>query len=157
MPTIRCQIIEVGIFSFRESQPLYLLLRRSPDDTLYPLTWQIVTGKIEKGETAAVASLRELKEETGYVPERYWVVPHINFFLNVAEDIVEMTALFLAQIPSGSEPILSSEHIDARWCSLDEAKKLLVWPGQIQAIELIHHYIVRGLQAAPLTELPLHT
>lgn len=157
MPSIRCQIVEVGIFSFQESQPLYLLLRRSPDDTLYPLTWQIVTGMIEEGETAADASLRELKEETGYVPERYWVVPHMNSFLNVSKDIVEMTVVFLAQVPSGSMPLLSPEHIDARWCSLDESKKMLVWPGQIQAIELIHHYIVRGLQAAPLTELPLQT
>lgn len=156
MPSIRCRIIETAIFSFQDSRPLYLLLKRSADEKIYPLTWQIVTGAIEEGESTVAASLRELQEETGLHPLRYWNVPHVNTFLNAADDAIEMTAVFLAQVPSGSIPALSCEHCEYRWCSLDETRELLVWPGQIQAIDVIHHYIIRGLQAAPLTELPLH-
>jgi dihydroneopterin triphosphate diphosphatase len=155
MPAIQCKIVEVGIFSFDESHPLYLLLKRSGDDALYPHTWQIVTGAIEEGETALVASLRELQEETGFVPQKYWVVPHMNTFLDPIKDVVHMTAVFLAQVPPRSVPLLSSEHSEFQWCSLQRTKEQLVWPGQIQAIEIIDQYIVRGLQAGPLTELPL--
>jgi dihydroneopterin triphosphate diphosphatase len=156
MPSIRCHIIETAIFAFVDSQPLYLLLKRSADDKLYPLTWQIVTGSIEDGETAVQASLREVQEETGIRPERYWNIPHVNTFLNAADDIIEMTAVFLAQVSCGTKPVLSPEHCEYRWCTLAETRELLVWPGQIQAIDIIHHYIIRGLQAASLTELPLN-
>jgi dihydroneopterin triphosphate diphosphatase len=156
MPSIRCRIIETAIFSFEDSQVLYLLLKRAPDDKLYPGTWQIVTGMIEEGETAAAAALREVAEETRILPRRFWNVPHTNTFLNIAQDTLEISAVFLVQTAPGSLPVLSNEHSDFRWCTREQARELLVWPGQIQAIDIIHHYIICGLQAAPLTEIPLH-
>jgi len=154
MPSLECTIIEVCVFRYSGLQPEYLLLRRSKTDRIYPDTWQIVSGSIETGETAMAASLRELKEETGFVPERYWIVPHMNTFMNAKRDVVHISAVFAAQVPPGSKPELSHEHYEYEWCSLKRAEELLVWPGQIRALSVVHEYIVGGRIAAILSELP---
>jgi len=153
MSTIECNIVEVCIFCFSDNGPLFLLLRRSKTDRIYPDTWQMVSGSIEGNETAVNASLRELNEETGLVPQRYWLVPHMNTFLNPKRDVVHISAVFAAQVPMGSLPTLSHEHYEFEWCSMDRAKQLLVWPGQVQALNIIHEYIIGGKLASLLTEI----
>ena len=154
MPTLESSIVEVCVFCFSGDAPRYLLLRRSKTDRIYPDTWQIVSGSIEANETALKASLREMKEETGFAPDRYWVVPHTNTFLNPRRDVMHISAVFAAQIPSGSLPTLSHEHHDFEWCSMERAKELLVWPGQVQALRVVQEYIVEGKLAASLSEIP---
>ncbi len=153
MPSIECNIVEVCIFCYSESGPRYLLLRRSKTDKIYPDTWQMVSGSIEARETAVKASLRELKEETTLIPERYWLIPHMNTFLNPKRDVVHISAVFAAQVSAGSLPTLSDEHYQFEWCSMDRAKQLLIWPGQAQALDVVHQYIVQGKLASQLTEI----
>jgi dATP pyrophosphohydrolase len=133
---------------------MYLLIRRSKSDRIYPDTWQIVSGSIEGNETTLEASLRELREETGLVPDRFWLVPHMNTFLNLRRDVVHISAIFAAQVPSGTLPTLSLEHYEFEWCSPERAKQLLVWPGQVQALRIVQEYIVEGKLASFLTEIP---
>ncbi|HTX17513.1 MAG TPA: NUDIX pyrophosphatase [Bacteroidota bacterium] len=154
MPSLECTIIEVCVFRYSGDEPEYLLLRRSISDRIYPDTWQIVSGSIEGGETALAASLRELKEETGFTPERYWVVPHMNTFMNARRDVVHISAVFAAQVPSGSTPVLSQEHYEYEWCSPRRAVELLVWPGQVQALSVVREYIVGKKIAGRLSEIP---
>lgn len=154
MPTLECNIVEVCAFSFPDNIPVYLLLRRSKADKIYPDTWQIVSGSVEAGETTVKASLRELKEETGLVPEKFWLVPHTNTFLNPERDVVHISAVFAAQVAAGSRPRLSKEHYEFEWCSLAGAMKLLVWPGQVEALRIVHDYIVQGKPPSVLTEIP---
>jgi len=115
----------------------------------------MVSGSIEADETAVKASLREMKEETGLTPERYWLVPHMNTFLNPKRDVVHISAVFAAQVAEGATPTLSEEHYESEWCSMERARQLLVWPGQVQALNVIHEYIIRGKLAALLTEIPI--
>ena len=154
MPTLECSIIEVCVFCFSDDAPKYLLLRRSKLDRIYPDTWQIVSGSIEGNETALQASIRELKEETGFVPQKFWLVPHMNTFLNPKRDVVHISAVFSAEVSAGSQPLLSKEHYQYEWCSLERAKQLLVWPGQVQALNIVHEYIVQGRLASFLTDIP---
>ncbi|KAB2924299.1 MAG: NUDIX pyrophosphatase [Bacteroidetes bacterium] len=155
MPSIVCQIIETCIFSFENARPSYLMLRRSKNETLYPDQWQIVTGSIETGETAVNAALREVREETGYTPQRMWVVPHVNTFFSARQDVMHHTAVFAMQVPAGSDPVLSEEHDEFGWFTLEEAKKLCVWPGQSAALDIVHTYIVSGARAAAFSMIPL--
>jgi dATP pyrophosphohydrolase len=155
MATIQSSIVEVCVFSVVNSVPHYLMLRRSQSEPVYPDIWQFVSGSIERGETALAASLRELKEETGFVPVRFWNVPYMNTFLDAAKDIVHISAVFAAQVPPNSQPFLSKEHYQFEWCGYERAQQLLVWPGQVRAIQIIHDYIVQGKQAAALTEIQL--
>ncbi|MBP6673308.1 MAG: NUDIX pyrophosphatase [Bacteroidetes bacterium] len=155
MPKIVCNIIEVCIFRFDNKQPLYLMLRRSKDETAYPDAWQIVTGSIEQGETAVQGALRELKEETGFIPQKFWIVPHVNTFYSVRNDTLNHTVNFAVQVAPMTDPILSEEHYQFGWYPIEQAKALCVWPGQIQALQLVNDFIVSGKKTAEFSEIIL--
>lgn len=131
------------------------MLRRSKLETLYPDSWQIVTGSIEKRETALHASLRELKEETGYIPQKYWIVPHVNTFFSVRNDTLHHTVIFAAQVPPQTNPVLSDEHYQFGWYTIDKAKAMCVWPGQATALQIVHEFIVSGKKTGALSEIAL--
>jgi dATP pyrophosphohydrolase len=155
MPNIVCNIVEVCIFSFDNKEPLYLMLRRSKTEKMYPDTWQIVTGSIELDETALQGALRELKEETGYVPQKFWIVPYVNSFYSVKNDTLNHTIMFAAQVQPKTNPILSDEHYQFGWYPLAVAKSMCVWTGQIQALDIVHEFIIGGKSAAKLSEIML--
>ena len=155
MPQISCHIIEVCIFSFDNKEPKYLMLRRSQTEPIFPDIWQIVTGSIEHGETAVQGALRELKEETGFTPEKFWIVPFVNTFYTVKNDMINHTVIFAAQVPAKTDPRLSDEHYQFEWCTIDKAKSMCVWPGQSEALRIVHEYIVGGKKAASVSEISL--
>ncbi len=155
MPKIECSIVEVCLFSFSNKEPKYLMLRRSLSEKLYPDAWQIVTGSIEQGESAVAAARREVKEETGVDPLRMWIVPHMNTFYSAKNDTVHHTVVFAVQAPPGIDPVLSEEHYQFGWYTLEEAKAMCVWPGQRTALEIIHSFIVNGAKAAQYSEIPV--
>ncbi|HLF20649.1 MAG TPA: NUDIX domain-containing protein [Bacteroidota bacterium] len=155
MPEIVTRIVEICGFNFADKSPRYLLLKRSEKDRIYPGIWQIVTGSIEPGERAVEAGLRELKEETGLTPKRFWVVPHINSFYVADEDTLHHTIFFAAEFEASDQIILSREHHSFAWMKYDDAKDSLVWPGQKKGLEIVHEYIAGGKEAAKLLELRL--
>lgn len=153
MPNIVCTIVEVCVFRLKNGQPHYLMLKRSNSEKVYPNAWQVVTGSIENNETALQASLRELKEETGFTPEHYWIVPHVNTFYSERSDTIHHTVIFAARVPNGVEPDLSEEHDEFAWCDLGESKKKLIWPGQVRALEVVHEYIVNGKESEMVSRI----
>lgn len=155
MAIIVCRIIEVCVFRFINDRPEYLMLKRSPNEKVYPNLWQFVSGSLEEGEKAVDAALRELKEETGLTPERFWVVPHANTFYDPSYDAVNVSPLFGAQVEIGDEPRLSSEHCAYEWLEHGDAWRRLVWPGQRLGLEIVDRYILGGEEAGLLTEISL--
>lgn len=153
MTLIACRIVEVCIFKFEQDRPMYLLLHRSRDETIYPGIWQFVSGSMEGQETAVTAARRELHEETGMKPGAFWVVPYVNVFYDADWDSMNLSPLFAAQVEAAQRPKLSAEHDDFRWCRFEEAVKLLVWPGQREGMRIVHEVIVRGEEAARLTRI----
>ena len=60
----------------------YLVVRRS---TPYLKgSWQMVSGRVEPGETGWEADLREIEEETGLVPDRFYSAELIEQFYEPA-------------------------------------------------------------------------
>ncbi len=156
MSQIVCDIVEVCVFARTETNDThYLLLRRSLSEKIYPDIWQIVSGGIEReqNETALAAALRELKEETGLKPLRFWNLPYLNTFLDARKDIVHHAPVFVAEVLFDATPALSEEHYRFEWCTLERAKELLVWPGQIRALNIVHEYIVGNKKAAEFSEI----
>ncbi len=153
MPTIVSTTVEICVFRRVRGRPRYLLLKRSPGSVRYPGIWQIVTGMIETGEKAVDAALRELKEETGLRPRRFWTLPFVNAFLASGTDTVHLSPVFAAEVQPGDNPSLSAEHERFLWCSNLRAAKLLPWPGQRKSIREVHRYFVSGSEESRLSEI----
>ena len=155
MADVASRIIEVCPFRIRKDRGEYLLIRRAADDPLYPGMWQFVSGRVEEGEKAYEAALRELREETGARPERFWVVPSVNSFYDPQRDLVSLVSLFAAQLEEGVEVRLSPEHSLFEWHSHAEARRRLVWPGQRSCLDIVQQYILGGEEAGKLLEFPV--
>ncbi len=151
MPTVMAGLIEVCVFRFVRDRSEYLLLKRKPEDPLYAGIWQIITGTIAEGEKAIDAALRELNEETGVVPLKFWVVPHTSVFYDHHSDVIHHVPLFAAQVGADQEVKLSEEHERFAWFTFKEARKLVVWPGQKEGMGMIENIILGGEEAGRLT------
>ena len=135
-------MIEAHIFRETGNGIEFLLLKRAHNQ-IYPGLWQMVTGKIEGEEKAHQTALREIKEETGLIPVQLWVTPTINSFYEPKDEYICLLPVFAARVDGETIVIfLSEEHTEYKWVGKDEAKKLLAWPGQREAIEIIEDYFL---------------
>lgn len=155
MPVIVSKIVEVCVFRFAFDMPEYLLLRRSKDQSVYPDTWQCISGKIREGERAAEAALREFSEECGLVAERLWVVPHCSTFFDARRDEMNLCPMFAIQVMPQNDPLLSPEHSSFAWLRYEKALERLVWPGQSDGLRIVQEYLLGEKSAAQLARLPL--
>ena len=72
MPNMSIRVIDAYVYHYKEDELQFLILKRSKTK-IYEHLWQGVAGKIEKGETAWQAAIRELEEETGFIPHKMFV------------------------------------------------------------------------------------
>ena len=112
-----------------------LLLKRTAERGGF---WQILTGRMESGESPLQTAAREVYEETGFAPRidelRDLGYAH-SFALPVRTPplFVHETA-FAARVEG--EPRLSDEHEAHRWCTLEEALRILPFAGLRRAVLL---------------------
>jgi len=132
-------LIEAHIFRTVDNELEFLLLKRANDEK-YPGIWQMVTGSINDNEKAFEAALREIKEETGLIPQKLWVVPNVNSYYSPEKDTVIMIPVFAALVKESSKVIISSEHSEYKWVEKEEAKELLAWNGQRKSVDTIFQY-----------------
>jgi dihydroneopterin triphosphate diphosphatase len=154
MAEMTARAIEVCPFRIRNDAAGFLLIRRAMGEPRYPGMWQFVTGRIEEGERADEAALRELREETGTEGVRLWIVPAVTSFYDLRTDSVNFVPLFAAQIDAGFDVRLSAEHSAFEWLSYADARARLVWPGQRECLEIVREYILGGEEASRLLEVP---
>lgn len=103
--------------------------------------WTFAGGKIEPGESAADAVVRELREETGLV------VTAAHEIGRRVHPVTGRTIVYLACRPAGDLDVrVCAEHEldDVRWATLDEVRRLL--PG---IYEQVLAYLVQELGASP--------
>jgi len=153
MPNIVSRIVEICAFKVLDGKPLYLILKRSPSDELYPGIWQIVTGVIEEGEHTVAAALRELEEETGLQPLKLWRLPFVNSFFDPNQDVIHLSPYFAAKLDASSEPVLSKEHQGYEWCSYERAQVLLPWSGQRNGVRIVDSQFVQETEETRLLEI----
>jgi len=153
MTELKCKIIEVCVFTRNTTEPQYLLLKRAENETIYPGIWQFITGGIHDNEKAYEAAYRELREETGLIPKRFFTVPHVSIFYDAGYDAVNFAPAFAAEINNNMTPKLSAEHATWKWCTYNEASDLLVWPAQNEGLTAVHNYIVGGSEAGHLLDI----
>lgn len=139
MPKIKVKQVDSYIYRITDNGPVYLMLKRS-SGKYYEHLWQGVAGKIEKGETAVQAVVRELEEETGKKPVKIFAADHIASFYDARNDRILMVPIFGIEV-EGSEVQLSEEHSEYKWVSFEEALALLTWKGQKEGLRTVHDEI----------------
>lgn len=151
---IKLNLVETHIVKKVGDNYKYLLLKRSPYEK-YPNIWQMVTGSVKRGEKAYETAIRELKEETNFSPEKMFVVPTINSFYNEENDSIYLIPVFLAIVNPEQKVLLSSEHVEYRWESFEDAKAYLAWPGQRKSVDIIKKYLFDNDKSLNFIEINL--
>ena len=112
----------------------FLLLRRAKGRTRAD-SWETIHGNIEPGEKPSAAARRELREETGLVPEKLYNLSRVEAFYEDGPDHIVLIPAFVALVKHGASVRLSDEHQDAQWLAPAAAKKTFVWPRSARAVE----------------------
>jgi len=116
-----------------------LLLRRSPVSNGQ---WCQVAGGIEQGETAWQAALREIKEETGLVPDLFYSGDICEQFYEIDQDAIWIGPVFVGFVSDNQTFVLNDEHTDFQWVTIEEAQNIVPFAGQRRVYEHIKHEFV---------------
>ena len=135
MPKTKIRVVDAYVFRQTNNGLRFLILKRA-ETKIYEHLWQGVAGKIEKGEKAWQAAIRELKEETGFDPVRVFVADHVSRFYEIHGDRVNMVPVFGIEVDSISVS-LSKEHCEFQWVDFETAKNILIWNGQKEGITAV--------------------
>lgn len=111
----------VGVVCLRGDQVLLIRRGRPPRQG----EWSLPGGRIEPGERAVDAALRELREETGIEAELVGLVDVVDGLFpdaGVHYVLIDYAARWL-----GGEPVAGDDAADARFMPIDEALRLVDW------------------------------
>ena len=140
MTRVKVRVVDAYVYRKTGDKIKYLILKRARNK-MYEHLWQGVAGKIEKGEQAWQAAIRELKEETGLDPIRIFVADHVSKFYETHGDRVNLVPVFGIEVDSDIIS-LSREHSDFKWVDYDSACSYLVWRGQKKGIYIVNEMII---------------
>jgi dihydroneopterin triphosphate diphosphatase len=138
---IRTRVVCAYIFKKETGKTKFLILKRN-SRYMYGL-WQQVAGRIEKGETAVQAILREIKEETGLTPKAFYSADMVESFYDDKHNCIHIIPVFVAVIDSKAKVVLSDEHSQFKWVSANQAKKLVSFLQQKTSIGIIEKEFAR--------------
>ena len=144
MPKLVCTHVEVYVFRRRERRVQFLALKRSADRRVLPGVWQPVTGKLDAGETAVQCAVREVREETGFAPRRWWALKTPTLYFDASADAILALPLFAAEVDPGRRVTMSEEHEDHRFLPAREAGRRFLWESQRRGLEAVRHEVLGG-------------
>lgn len=154
MPVVRADLACVHPFRENPGGVEFLFMRRAAGEYLGG-TWQPVYGTIRENEKAWQAALRELREETGLAPERFYFVDTVETFYMPSEDVIHHAVVFAARINPRASVLLDDEHEAFEWLPVASTLKRCMWPGQRRAVREIVSDIIKAGPAAGHLEIPL--
>lgn len=136
MHEIPIRSFAVSVVMLREAGETHevLLLRRN--GTLAG-EWCQIAGAIEAGETAWQAALREVEEETGLSPSRFYSADICEQFYEADRDAISLLPVFVGYVPSGATVRLNAEHSDFSWVPFDQAERMVPFAGQRKVLRHI--------------------
>lgn len=139
------KLIDVYPYRLVEGKVQFLVFMRS-SKKIYAGQWRMIGGKVKPEETSWQAGLRELMEETGLKPVKFWTIPSVNQFYEHKTDMIHAIPAFAAQIPESAQIDLDDEHTDFKWISANDAAEYLKWPEQQRLIKLVDEILTNDIQ-----------
>lgn len=128
--TLPAPVPAVGVVCLRGEEVLLIRRGRPPRQG----EWSLPGGRIEPGERAIVAALRELREETGVEAEITGLLDVVDgLFPEAGRHFVLID--YAARWLSG-EPVAGDDALEARFVPLDQADALLDWSETRRIIAL---------------------
>jgi len=146
--------VETYVFRRRGRRVQILCLRRAAGIAL-PGVWQPVTGKRRPRERALLAAAREVREETGIEPIRWWGLETLSIWFESANERFVALPLYAAEAAADAEIILSREHDAFAWLAPRAAGARFAWETQRRALEALDREILRGRSAHRLERTAL--
>ena len=140
---VQVSIVDLVVVRFGTTGMETLLMRRAAGARCTG-AWEIMHGKIERGERPDAAALRELREETGFSCDRLYHITLGGFYLH-RQGVVSLTVVFCAVVASNTPaPTLGDEHDAYEWLPLAEAMERCAWPREREAMQHIAHLLRNG-------------
>jgi dihydroneopterin triphosphate diphosphatase len=135
MTQIEVGFIDVYVVRFHAPGELdVLVLRRGPGG-VRPGSWEVVHGHIDPDERPDRCARRELTEETGLVPEKFYNLSRVDSFYEQQSGKVILIPVFVAFVARDANVVLSDEHDRCEWLPAREAQQRLTWPRERAAID----------------------
>ncbi len=119
----------------------FLQMRRAAADFMGG-SWQTVFGRLEPGEKAWQAALRELQEETGLTSAEFYQLDTVNTFYLAATDEIWHVPMFCAIVDPQSQVRLNDEHDAVRWLPREKVVDAFLWPGEKTALQELFREIL---------------
>ena len=139
---VQCHAASAVILEEGVHPPRMLLLRRA--SAHLQGEWCHLAGRIEPGETAWQAALREITEETGLAVTRLFSADYTEQFYEASHNRVTIVPVFVAYVEPSQSVLLNTEHSEFRWVTISEAQSLVTFGGQRRLYaEVQHEFIER--------------
>lgn len=149
----RSAVVEVHVFRRTGRRAAFLCLRRAPGRRLAG-AWQPVTGGRRARETALAAARREVREETGLVPARWWALESPSLYWDAQADRAVVLPVFAAEVPAAARVRLSDEHDRAAFLPPAAAGRRYLWDSQRRALADVVRQVLAGGPLADALEIP---
>jgi 8-oxo-dGTP pyrophosphatase MutT (NUDIX family) len=133
----------VDVYAIRPLPSWRVLAVQRAATTRCPGAWEAVHGRIEPGERAEDAAVRELREETGLVPARLYNVTCQQFYLHTV-GAVQLAVAFCAFVDEPALVSLGEEHQGHAWLTVEAAAERFAWPRERDALRDIRILLAKG-------------
>ena len=138
--SVRCEMVSVIVLRGGGVATETLLLQRSGGRMAS--AWTYCAGHVEAEERGWEAALRELKEETGLVPEAFYATTFTEQFYSAYDDVVEIVPAFVARVSAHAQVRLNAEHLDHRWVTIAKAAEIFPFGSQRDLLEHVRREFV---------------
>jgi 8-oxo-dGTP pyrophosphatase MutT (NUDIX family) len=152
VPDITPTKIEVYLFRRRGRRVEFLCLKRSGKGRL-PGVWQPVTGGLKRGEPVFAGAAREVREEIGVTPRRWWTLEDVDIYLHPETGRARVMAMFAAELRASDRIRLSREHSAFEFRPAPGARRRYLWEGQRRGLESVRRQVLRGGSLAAALEI----